>query len=138
MHLETKTVFRSAVFGSIPKSNGKSKFWIYHSRLQPLVKASLPFKMIIKVSLHIVLNDFSFASAFHQCCSRKVMFLGATCLPNAQMITLRSSPPYQNDLWVCEVQSPTNDSYIAYIFRRLYLIICSIQFVQDFLTDIFT
>lgn len=47
------------------------------------------------IFMHILLNDFSFTSAFNLCCSRKV---GTTCLPNAQMITLRSSPPYQNDL----------------------------------------
>lgn len=55
------------------------------------------------ILMHILLSDFSFTSAFNLCCIRKIMFLGTTCLPNAQMITLRSSPPYQNDLWVCDV-----------------------------------
>lgn len=55
------------------------------------------------ILMHILQNYFSFTSAFNLCCSRKVMFLGTTCLPNAQMITLRSSPPYQDDLWICEV-----------------------------------
>lgn len=104
MRLEIKSFFRNAVFGNTAsemKEADCGHLTVDYSLWLSLFALQNGHESIL---MQILLSDFSFTHAFNLCCSGKDMFLRTTCLQNAQMITLRSSsPPYQYDLWICEV-----------------------------------